>query len=420
MGIGRLTNGTYTNGSSTTTYGPNDALFYGLVTNRPSSVPTTGTATFGLLAFTPPAYSDGSVVTDATLYGGITLQFGSSPLFGIEGSLLLKDDGVDRRYDFTSTGGLAAPSTAVSNRNGVLALDANATVVTTDSRCSSGTCRFTTGLALGGTNANLLAGVYGLVTNSGNRLLAGAAIYQTGSPVTTAPALGGVSGYTLLGYSDVAAGVQEGVTILPATGGGIDGYRSSTSNTLRGTATNTDTGTIGDLIGWTRWVSGTTESTASQNVRTLTANNGGIIWGQPATNLPTSGTATYTLSGGTAPSFGDRLGTLDGARMAVAFDTLRVGLEATLLDGSTTYQISSAGGVAAPSMVLSTTTMQFSARGTAAIASGGVCSTSTCSVRINGLLVGSGASNAAVAYTFGQGTATGLSANGVIAFTKGP
>ena len=124
---------------------------------------------------------------------------------------------------------------------------------------------------MGGANADLLVGVYGLFTNAGSRLLAGAAVYKDGAAVTTAPALGGVSGYTRLSYSDIAPGAQENVTIVPNSSGGIDAFRDGTNNTLRGTATNTNSGNIGTLIGWTRWVSGTTESTASQNVRTLGA-----------------------------------------------------------------------------------------------------------------------------------------------------
>lgn len=122
------------------------------------------------------------------------------------------------------------------------------------------------------------------------------------------------------------------MTILPNAGGGIDGYRTATAETGRGTATSTASGSVADIVGWTRWVSGTTQSSASQNVRTLDANNGSIIWAKPATNLPISGTATYAFAGGTAPSFGGRLGTLDSGQMPVAFDTLKVGMEARVID----------------------------------------------------------------------------------------
>ena len=66
--------------------------------------------TVGIAAFTTPTFADKSVVSGATLTGGLSIAFGTAPKYGIAGILSLTDAGTAQRYEFQSTGGLAAPS----------------------------------------------------------------------------------------------------------------------------------------------------------------------------------------------------------------------------------------------------------------------------------------------------------------------
>ncbi|MFM5929605.1 MAG: hypothetical protein ACKOPQ_01715, partial [Novosphingobium sp.] len=171
----------------------------------------------------------------------------------------------------------------------------------------------------------------------------------------------------------------------------------------RGTASVVDYGTSGGVIGWSRWAGGTVINRSSNNLESEIPANGGLstIWGTPATNLPTSGTATYAMVGSTKPimqSGAVAPGTVNSAALAVNFGTQRVGLDASVTINGTTYNFGSTGGTAAPSMVLGTNATFQETNST---------------VHLFGFLAGPGASHAGVSY---NGFAQGIS--GVIAFAK--
>jgi hypothetical protein len=191
--------------------------------------------------------------------------------------------------------------------------------------------------------------------------------------------------------------------------------------TARGTNANHEFGGVEGVIGWDRWSGGTTDgaSGSSGGVTTTANGGGGMIWGSPATAIPTTGSATYKLLGATAVTANNGSltpGSVKTASLGVNFATAKVGMEATLaLDGHD-YALASTGGIAAPGMAFDTLGAFL---GSGAVTGNG-CAGSACAVRITGFLAGTGASHAGAAFTFNTPGTGGTKVSGVIAFSKVP
>ena len=145
-------------------------------------------------------------------------------------------------------------------------------------------------------------------------------------------------------------------------------------------------------------VSGSGGTTTTEDL----AENGGMasVWGARATNLPATGTVNYQMVGSTRPvaiNGSGTPGTVNSAALAVNFGTMRAGFQASLTHNGANVGISSTGGTAAPSMLI-TSEGAFSEFGTS---------------HISGFLAGAGGTHAGVSYRGG-----GL--NGVIAFGRTP
>ena len=181
-----------------------------------------------------------------------------------------------------------------------------------------------------------------------------------------------------------------------------------------GTATLNESGSVTDVIGWTRWADGLTDGRyfALQDGITLPERSGWhVVSGTPATNLPTEGKVDYDLIGSTAPTIRDgslNPGSLEG-RAAIAFGSApKVGVELDVTIGGSTYGIATAGGVADPSQGILVETsgdvnMTFSDLNLTATGNGPVCSgNGTCGADIRGFLAGEGASHVGLVYTFGN------------------
>jgi hypothetical protein len=198
----------------------------------------------------------------------------------------------------------------------------------------------------------------------------------------------------------------------------LESLSFGTRNNLRGTNTDVDNSGVAGIIGWTRWTGGTTAGT---HVVTAPQNGGSsIIWGTQATNVPTTGTATYGMIGATSPTIQDGSiapGSVSAARLAVSFATLKVGLEATVNFGGSAYNLTSDGGLAAPSMNLSNTNWTFS--GLAPLVGGACAAGSSCTSRISGFLAGATGNHAGLAYTFANAPSGGAVVNGTIALASG-
>lgn len=76
------------------------------------AIPTSGTATYNLLAYTTPQYADERLVSAATLTGQVRLNFGSGLSFQTRGTVSVTDPNATRAYMFdTGTGSNAVTAT---------------------------------------------------------------------------------------------------------------------------------------------------------------------------------------------------------------------------------------------------------------------------------------------------------------------
>ena len=148
-------------------------------------------------------------------------------------------------------------------------------------------------------------------------------------------------------------------------------------------------------IGWSRWLAADGHSP----IYTISAT--------PAVNMPTSGTASYAITGGSGPTYSDGhggVGTASGG-MVVTFNgansTLGVDLKFAFNDGNS-YQLTSTGGLTAPSQsqiqLGINGAFQGSSLGVTGTGSSNACGKSACVGSVSGLLTGTAAERAALAY----------------------
>ncbi|ASK87095.1 hypothetical protein [Sphingorhabdus sp. SMR4y] len=152
------------------------------------------------------------------------------------------------------------------------------------------------------------------------------------------------------------------------------------------------------IIGWSRLAGGT---------KVLGAQRGPdsgdhFVYGVPMINPPSGGLLTYDLIGYTSPTLRDdsiAAGGFDG-KLSVNFGTAQIlaGLEATISISDSVYQVSSAGGVLAPSIAV-LSDGRFNGTIDLEDGLGIACSVGDCRFVYNGFLAGDGASHAGFAYT---------------------
>lgn len=157
-----------------------------------------------------------------------------------------------------------------------------------------------------------------------------------------------------------------------------------------------------------------------------------LVYGEPGTNIPVTGYASYTLAAATNPTFDKGQtapGTFTGTLGFTFGPTFKAGVEfAVAMPGDKTYLIATAGGAAAPSAIISYSDLTeglFSIP-SIAVAQGGIaCPTSNCNAIVYGLIGGDAASSVGIAYQIidfsspvdATGRSTRLS--GAAAFTQG-
>ena len=441
--IGRYADGTTSqvfNGvTQTQTYGPNDGIAFAYATALATAIPTTGTATYGIAAFTTPTVFDASVVTNATLTGGFAIAFGSTPRLGAAGILTLTNGGT-QRYEFTSPGGLTAPSLAIFPFDGTLTSYANTQVTTTDSRCATN-CSILFNLATGGAASDVVAGTYavGTLAAGGSAfagLLRGAVVATTATPVgaiptsvpiptptptpTPAPTGAPTSNVAFAGFGNAPS--LNALSNFSAASATSDGKIASIRRQGRGTNTDHEYGGTGGVIGFSRWSGGTTtEIVAGDGTTTIPENAGAhLVWGTPLSARPTSGTINYQLRGATAPTINSGSiapGTFRSASLAVDFATARVGFALTIGFGGIDYTMASDGGVARLTVPLTSDGLFTSrvAGPNVPLVTGGSCTGGNCGGAVIGFLAGAGATHAGLAYNF---LAPAGIVNGVAAFAQ--
>lgn len=423
--LGRWSNGTNT-GANPFTLNANQGFHYMMTKALPTNfaVPTTGIIQYDLYAATKPTWIDGSGAP-GTFTGSFKVNFGLIlPTVAMEAKIVMPTGGAGGgayTFDFVTPGGLADISQSTSHFN-VFSNQSFSFVVPGDDHsgtCSTGTCYIAafgswagsadkigltyTAVSPAGSGKNIIGAAAfkvgtGAGTGTGSGTDGGGGTGTTAAPTGTAKYVGYLGGGRFSTFDSTA-------TVTAASDGTIsqiDGFYK-----LNG-ATNTDNGTSGGVIAWSRWVNGGVTGLGQLGNTTLGAGGLAQVWGTPATNVPTSGKVDYALVGSTRPSTTSAVvGTLDSAKLAVDFTTAKVGFEAALTVSGSAVTMATSGGAANPSISLRPSGTTFGA-GTGQMTLSGASGAS-----IEGFLAGNGASHAGVGY-FLQ-TTTGNVA-GAIAF----
>ena len=234
----------------------------------------------------------------------------------------------------------------------------------------------------------------------------------------------------ILGTPSPSAAISwvDSVTQNAATGA-LESYVDNSRTYSKGTATVAEAG--GDaLITWGRWTNGTDASTEPGfTPATYSANQGmhfvlGSMTPTAYLDTQTSGTATFTLSGATSPTYGDGAtapGTFSG-NVAVAWGgtaNTKVGVDFTVTMPDTTYRIVSTGGTATPASSQVGTSGQPRFSGDIPVTSAGrACGGGNCLANINGFFAGATAERAGLIYQIRSDGGTSTSVNGAAVFTR--
>lgn len=436
--LGRYSNGTFISpgGRPPITVGPNDAIHF--VSQVPlTNLPTSGLVLYKVAAANEPSFPGGARSFDnSTTLINLGVAFGSAPKYGFDGKISGQINGAAAaEFSFTTPGGSAAPSAAAFVFPDNFQLYGNTPVTgSTANLCASdAACKFSANFIAGGSSAATFGVAWGLIdAASNNSILNGAALLTKNGATSSAPQTPAQASHTSvpasgtgLNYASygVSAAVREsaGIVVTNFTDANsisdfkIDSRTIDGTTVGRGSNIDREHGGADSIIGWTRWSGGT------DSAGTAIAVNGGgsMIWGTHATNLPTSGTASYSLLGYTQPvDAGGSLtpGTVESGKLAVDFAAMKVGFEINLTINNASYALATPGGTIAPGLAL-TSTGTFTTAGNMSVTGNG-CGGTTCASRASGFLSGPGGAAAGVAYTFASKPGGSTNVNGTVAFTK--
>jgi hypothetical protein len=444
--IGRWNGGEVDIPTGRVLYSPQQGLVYAAIKPVPAStVSVLGSATYTLSGATAPIASDARNLVSSSLTGRIGILFATAPKIGLDLHLTANFGLGNYTADFVSSGGIGSPSLNANNADGGFgSVTASGTLNSTGgTNCAVvSNCRLTYTLQTGEVRGALAALVYdasGIFT--GSTSLVGAAVFSQDSFTATPPA-----GSTLppaaadsrqIAYAGSGVGGDmRSDYLLTLNGSGqitqFANRNASTESVSAGTNT-VDGGSVTsatDTIAWSRWSGGTASGTflgSSKMFAARAANQGfHIVSGAPVTNLPTSGTATYTLAGATAPTVEDGSsapGTFTGS-LGVDFAAKKVGITSTVTVGGNAYAMATTGGAAAPgtgglSFFTSTTSAAqgttFS--GNVGVTGAGPSCGGSCNAFVNGFFSGNGAPFAGIDYLI-QGSDATKAIQGVAAFKK--
>lgn len=420
--IGRFANGNVNYANSVVAVPANGGLAYAVLAPMGGSLPTLGSIDYTVLSATQPVLKSGNSapgVFDAQL----KVNFGATTTFAITGKIVLPEIGGTKTY-FITTPPEPNRQRISFNDTQSLIFAADISLSGSGAACTLGNCviAFRGGFA-GAIPSERLGLVYG-VSDQGNKSatrdsIDGAVIFgAAGTFPVAGAATGAPTGTGLVGTTAGRGDTNFSVDSLVATPDGKLASISYNGQSLltRGSNVDRDSGGLGGVIGWTRWVG--TGGAAERTAPTIRADGGyALIWGTAVTNLPTSGTANYVLAGSTTPVVNDGTqapGTLKAAALAVAFDTKKVGLEATIAIGGFDFNLKSTGGVAAPSIPLG---IKFGQQLDLGSVTGNDCA-AKCGATVSGFLAGPAAAYAGVAYAFPFNKAGFTEVSGTIAFRK--
>jgi hypothetical protein len=305
---------------------------------------------FSLIGATTPTISDGSVSTSIAnpafvgSGGNTTSKLGidfTSMKVGFDMYVQIGAGFGQSYYNFATAGGAANPSLSgiligannqFSTGGRTLPVILGGTQVGGVPSCTTNSCTAGVTGFLSGPDATYV-GLNYYFGNTSATLVSGAAVFGRDMPITQAAAY--AFGYVPVPFTSdpsfsqgLVGGANAQVSGDPTTPTGLSltGFFFNVSNNngpgtnfSRNTAIVKEQGTlgggfsgtgsaIGGILGWERWTSGTVQTCADNTCssfvsRNLTADQGlHVVYGTPATNLPTSGTYNYALAGATSPT----------------------------------------------------------------------------------------------------------------------
>lgn len=440
MQIGRWNGGDITvNMIGEQTFSPNG--YQGIVylvgsmltsTLRPENI----TATYDLAGATAPIFAGGNFAP-GVFDGTAAIQFGAANTnakMGLDATVTMDEGGDIVVYNISTTGGTATPGTSEITLFGSQ-ISGSYQVQSPDGAACSGSavnCNVNVNGFVGGPQARE-AGINYLIGNNMASAIYGVAIFARDDVGDTLD--GYLKGMTyairspdsavLAGsFGDISAGATD-ITIQNNEVKEIHGFNNSYTP---GDTVVSEAGGVQSVISWQRWSNGQIGGQSFGNPRTtvLGADQSmHVLAWSPASNLPTEGVATYTLTGATNPTVADGSvapGSFAGEMaVAFAFGGTKVGLDLDVSIGGHTYNIATTGGTSAPSSSQMSLGSFASFSSTIDVATGGVaCPDATCQAKVAGGLAGSGASHAALAYTVSaNGNPTAKAVQGVAGFERG-
>jgi len=429
MSIGRWSDGIVILSGSPFALTATQGLPY-LVASPDVTIPTSVTIDYSIFAKTSP--TRGSATLAPGVFDGklrVAFSAASSPLSRLQvlGTVVMPDAagatvsygfGTQSAFDNVATSGVLFNVTQLLDFYEPLSLTAGSA---TNSACPAGaTCSMHFAGAIAGPNAARIGLAYnsraivGLTpageTFEGAVIFGANGTFTPGKAALTTTAV--ATGYTLGNTGNN----QRAITVNAANG--IESFTASSGAVVaRGTAEIAQSGaTVGttaeDRIYWTRWAGGKSASTdTTQAIDVPVAGGIHLLHLPPATAIPVSGTAQYTLIGGTNPTIADGSvapGTFTGA-LGVDFKSAKVGIDFNVAIGGFNYAIATAGKATAPTnggldFVTFTNgngaVNSYGFLDQIAVAPGGpACAgAATCTAYLTGLASGTGASGFGVSY----------------------
>ena len=361
-----------------------------------TNAPSTGTASYDLLGATAPVLKDGTMTPGTVKSASLAVQFDTRKV-GFTAALNFRSTD----YTLASTGGTAAPSMPLDSLN---QFGGSFGAYLVGGTCSGTTCNARVTGFLAGPAASHVGLAYDVVGGATALAVNGTIAFAKAGTVAFSSAQRVPGEFSVLASNTTS--LQSATTVVAA-----DGHATSIAGKSTAGTVDQENGSIANLIGWTRQTGNFDGGTAGPN--------GGYhsVWGTASYQLPTTGTATFSLAGWTAPTDGTHdPGVVRSAAMAVDFAKLTVGFTARVGINSIDYTVASNGGIAAPSLSLSSDGL-FNSQSGQVFALGGTCTGTLCGGGVRGFLSGSQGAAAGIYYTFAE-TPGGASAVATLAFTR--
>lgn len=435
--IGRWTGGNQVTNFGNFDFGANDSTHYLLA--RPDnnrSLPTGTTVQYSLIGATQPTFYGAADVGAGVLDAKMSISFGSSSSsrVGIEGSLYMPETGGAKKYDFATTGGVAAPGGTFSTALSANGFAFNTALSGNGVACPVGSsCTIAFDGRFGGPNTTRFGAIYNTTTTAqvGIGIMGAAAFGAAGTIPTTGGTgsgstfTGALTGQTTYAYAGGSL-VDFGSTGTTYDAGKLKSYASTLSSTTRTAGLIAESGRLSDVVGWARWTGDSAGPLTNQG-----PNQGlHLMSGTPTAvaTLPT-GTVQYTMVGGTNPTLANGAaapGTLTGT-MGVQFGSLpRIGFDLTARVGDFGWRVQTTGGSANPStsQVSYGSALTFSApfgKTTGVTPTTNASCVGACTATIGGQMYGAGASHIGLSFNMIDTSPTGVTQVSAIGiFAKAP